>query len=240
MGNECTRACRFCSVKTSNKPAPLDPNEPMNVAIAISKWPVDYVVLTSVDRDDLDDFGAGHFAKTVTLIKEKRPGIMIECLCGDFNGRKELAEIVLDSGLDVFSHNIETVEGLTSEVRDRRASYQQSLDILGYAKEYNSKIYTKSSIMVGCGESKDEIFKSMQDLRERNVDFLTIGQYMRPTKGHLKVQSYVDPGTFEEYNEKAKLFGFKYAACGPLVRSSFKAAEYFSTFKKSNSNVELK
>ena len=232
MGKECTRACKFCSVKTSRQPAALDPNEPENVANAISKWDVNYVVLTSVDRDDLEDFGAGHFAKTISLIKEKKPEILVECLCGDFNGKTELITIVVNGGLDVFAHNVETVERLTPHVRDRRASYNQSLDILRYCKERHPNVYTKSSIMVGCGESKQEIFQTMADLRRSHVDFLTIGQYMRPTKGHLKVDSYVHPDTFKEYEQKAYEIGFMFAACGPLIRSSYKAAEFFVTSEK--------
>ena len=227
MGNECTRACRFCSVKTSNSPAPLDPQEPKRVAQAISQWSVDYVVLTSVDRDDLDDFGAQHFTQTVLEVKQLKPSILVECLVGDFNGREELALQVASSGLDVFAHNIETVERLTPEVRDRRASYHQSLGILQSVKKKFPLILTKSSIMLGCGESIEEVYQTMQDLRSCQVDLLTIGQYIQPTKGNLKVKQYIEPRIFVDLELKAIQMGFKFAACGPLVRSSYKAGELF-------------
>ena len=190
MGDECTRGCRFCSVKTSRAPKPLDPDEPENTAEAISRWGLDYVVLTSVDRDDLADGGANHFATTVELLKQKSPKILVECLTGDFQGDMKCVERVATSGLDVYAHNIETVEALTPYVRDRRAKYRQSLAVLKHAKDSKPSLMTKSSIMLGVGETDEEVYQALKDLREVGVDFVTLGQYMRPTKKHMKVHEY--------------------------------------------------
>ncbi|RKP18758.1 Lipoyl synthase [Rozella allomycis CSF55] len=217
----CTRGCRFCSVKTNRKPKPLDPMEPENTATAISKWGLDYVVLTSVDRDDLPDGGATHFASTVKLLKQKSPKLLIECLTGDFQGNKDHISIVAESGLDVYAHNIETVRNLTPFVRDRRAGFQQSLDVLLHAKSVNEKLITKSSIMLGCGEQDEEVLEALK------VDCVTLGQYMQPTKGHMKVHEYVSPEKFQYWNNIALDLGFLYVASGPLVRSSYKAGEFF-------------
>jgi lipoic acid synthetase len=244
MGDECTRGCRFCSVKTSRAPKPLDANEPENTAEAIFKWGLDYVVLTSVDRDgmicatmiilffyllDLIDGGASHFADTIRRIKSKNSKIMVETLTGDFQGNtKNVAEVV-DAGQEVFAHNLETVERLTPSIRDRRATYGQSLKVLDFAKSRKPSLLTKSSLMVGCGEEDSEIVQSMKDLRLAGVDFLTIGQYMRPTKRHMKVDSYIHPEKFEEYRKIGEQLGFKYVASGPLVRSSYRAGELYIT-----------
>ncbi|KAI9139096.1 lipoic acid synthetase precursor [Paraphysoderma sedebokerense] len=227
MGDECTRGCRFCSVKTNRKPKPLDPMEPENTAEAISRWGLDYVVLTSVDRDDLADGGAAHFASTVQLIKQKAPQILVECLTGDYQGHLPSVAHVAKSGLDVYAHNIETVESLTPFVRDRRATYRQSLSVLSHAKKSNPHLITKSSIMLGCGETYAEILQALKDLRSENVDVVTLGQYMRPTKKHMKVDRYVHPDEFKEWENEAKRLGFLYVASGPLVRSSYKAGEFF-------------
>lgn len=228
MGDTCTRGCRFCSVKTSRKPPPLDPDEPNNVAKAIGMWGLDYVVLTSVDRDDIPDGGAYHFASTVKHLKDFKPHIMVECLTGDFGGQMKMVEIMANSGLDVFAHNVETTEKFTPFVRDARASYRQSLQVLEHAKNnsMNKKILTKSSIMLGFGEPDDDVKQTMKDLRAVGVDCVTLGQYMQPTKRHLKVKEYVTPEKFHEWKEYGDQLGFLYTASGPLVRSSYKAGEF--------------
>lgn len=240
MGDTCTRGCRFCSVKTSRTPLPLNPEEPVNTATAITNWGLDYVVLTSVDRDDLSDGGASHIAETVKEIK-KRTNILVECLVPDFRGDKNCVEIIVDSNLDVFAHNIETVERLTPFVRDRRAEYRQSLKVLETAKECNPELITKSSIMLGLGETDEEIEQTMTDLREAGVDALTLGQYMQPTKRHLKVIEYITPEKFKKWENIGNELGFLYTASGPLVRSSYKAGEFFLTNilkKRRNKQIE--
>jgi lipoic acid synthetase len=227
MGDECTRGCRFCSVKTSRAPKPLDPMEPLNTAEAISRWGLDYVVLTSVDRDDLPDSGANHFAQTVRELKKRSPSILVECLTGDFKGNLDHAYIVASSGLNVFAHNIETVEDLTPVVRDHRATFKQSLSVLKHVKESLPRIITKSSIMLGLGETKDQVMHALKSLREINVDCITIGQYMQPTKKHMKVTEYVHPDVFSHWEKVGLELGFSYVASGPLVRSSYKAGEFF-------------
>lgn len=230
MGDTCTRGCKFCSVKTSRNPPPLNPDEPVNVAKAIGEWGLDYVVLTTVDRDDLPDGGANHFASTVKHLKEFNKNIMVECLTGDFAGQLDMVKIVAQSGLDVYAHNIETTEKFTPFVRDMRAGYRQSLGVLEAAKRFGSehskgRFLTKSSIMLGFGETDDEIKQTLKDLRSANVDCLTLGQYMQPTKRHLKVKEYVSPEKFDEWKEYGDQLGFLYTASGPLVRSSYKAGE---------------
>lgn len=228
LGDECTRGCKFCNVKTSSKPAPPDDDEPLNAALAIAKWGIDYVVLTSVDRDDLPDGGAGHFARTVRLLKEIRPSILVECLVSDFAGDLEAVALLAASGLDVYAHNLETVERLTRRARDRRASYEQSLRCLNHAKAINPNLVTKSSLMLGLGETRDEIRRAMHDLRKARVDVLTLGQYLRPTERHLSVVNYVSPDTFEHLAHVGETeYGFAYVAAGPMVRSSYKAGEFF-------------
>jgi len=227
MGDTCTRGCRFCSVKTSRAPPPLDPEEPRNTAVAVAKWGLDYVVLTSVDRDDVADAGSAHIAETIRELKKEKPSLMVECLSPDFAGDQECVKKVAESGLDVFAHNIETVERLTPFVRDPRAKYRQSLAVLKYVKEVKPDLVTKTSIMLGLGESDEEIQQAMNDLREVGVDCLTLGQYMQPTKRHLKVQEYVTPERFAHWESVGKSMGFLYTASGPLVRSSYKAGEFF-------------
>ncbi|OUM52090.1 hypothetical protein BVG19_g1246 [[Candida] boidinii] len=227
MGDTCTRGCRFCSVKTNRAPAPLDPNEPENTAEAISRWGLGYVVLTTVDRDDLPDGGSHHLKSTVEKIKFKAPEIKVEVLSGDFKGDLEMAKILATSPLDVFAHNLETVEDLTPFVRDRRATYRQSLAVLNTAKIANPNLITKTSIMLGFGESDEQIMKTLKDLREINCDVVTFGQYMRPTKRHMKVVEYIRPEKFDYWKETALKLGFLYCASGPLVRSSYKAGESF-------------
>ncbi|CDH58810.1 lipoic acid synthetase precursor [Lichtheimia corymbifera JMRC:FSU:9682] len=227
MGDECTRGCRFCSVKTNRNPAPLDPHEPEHTSEAIRRWGLDYVVLTSVDRDDLADGGSNHFAETISKIKTKAPHILVECLTGDFGGSLDCVETVAKSGLDVYAHNIETVEALTPYVRDRRAGFRQSISVLKHAKETRPDLITKTSIMLGCGETDDEVLHALQELRKANVDVVTLGQYMRPTKRHMKVHEYVTPEKFKHWETTGMEMGFKYVASGPLVRSSYKAGEFY-------------
>jgi len=226
MGDTCTRGCRFCSVKTSRAPPPLDPHEPENTAEAIRRWGVGYIVLTSVDRDDLPDGGAAHFAETIVKIKQKAPNILVEALTPDFQGHMASVGLLARSGLDVFAHNVETVESLTPQVRDRRAKYRQSLAVLKHAKESGARV-TKTSVMLGLGELDDEVEQTLCDLRNAKVDVVTFGQYMRPTKRHMKVTRYLSPAEFDRWKKVADDMGFLYVASGPLVRSSYKAGEFY-------------
>lgn len=228
LGDECTRGCRFCSVKTSRKPSPPDPNEPENTAKAICSWNIDYVVLTSVDRDDLPDQGSSHIAETIRSIKQQKPNLLVECLTPDFRGDKKCIETIVQSNLDVYAHNVETVRELQSQVRDHRANFDQSLNVLIHAKELNPNLITKTSIMLGLGETNDQIRETMRQIRTRaNVDCLTLGQYMQPTRRHLKVKEYIRPEVFEELKAYGESIGFLYVASGPLVRSSYRAGEFF-------------
>ncbi len=227
LGDTCTRGCRFCAVKTNSKGTPVDLEEPAKVADAVVAMKLRYVVLTMVDRDDLPDGGAKHVADTVREIKARDPEVLVEALTGDFQGKREQLEILLEGAPDVFAHNIETVLRLTPRVRDQRCSYVQSLDVLRAAKELVPDIVTKSSIMVGLGESEREIDQAMDDLRDNDVDVVTFGQYLRPTIKHLPVQEHVTPARFKAYGQRAERKGFLYVASGPLVRSSYKAAEYY-------------
>ncbi|KZF19284.1 mitochondrial Lipoyl synthase [Xylona heveae TC161] len=227
MGDTCTRGCRFCSVKTLKAPPPLDPHEPENTAEALSRWGLGYVVLTSVDRDDLVDGGAHHFAETISKIKQKAPTMLVEALTGDYAGDTEMVRLVAQSGLDVYAHNVETVEALTPMVRDRRATFRQSLKVLDTAKKAKEGLITKTSIMLGFGETEEQIWETLRELRAIDVDVVTFGQYMRPTKRHMKVEEYVTPAAFELWRQRALDMGFLYCASGPLVRSSYKAGEAF-------------
>ncbi|TVU20638.1 hypothetical protein EJB05_36853 [Eragrostis curvula] len=227
LGDTCTRGCRFCAVKTSNKPPPPDALEPLKTAVAVASWGVDYIVLTSVDRDDLPDGGSGHFAQTVRALKELKPGILVECLTSDFRGDLEAVSSLANSGLDVYAHNIETVRSLQRIVRDPRAGYDQSLAVLKHAKSSKEGMVTKSSIMLGLGETDDEVKQTMADLRAIDVDILTLGQYLQPTERHLTVRDYVTPEKFNFWKEYGESLGFLYVASGPLVRSSYRAGELF-------------
>jgi lipoyl synthase len=222
-----TRGCMFCAVNTNTKPSPPDPFEPFKTAEAVVQWGVDYIVLTSVDRDDIEDGGADHFALTVQLLKEKKPSILVECLVSDFAGSLSSVERLAKSGLDVYAHNIETVERLQRFVRDHRAGYQQSIKGLQHAKIVQPHVYTKTSIMLGLGETKEEVIQTMKDLRAVDVDVLTLGQYLRPTEQHLSVVEYVTPIQFKDYQAIGEQMGFKYVASGPMVRSSYKAGEFY-------------
>jgi lipoic acid synthetase len=230
-GDTCTRACRFCAIKTARRPPPLDPQEPENVAASIVAMKLKYVVLTSVDRDDLADGGAHHFAHTIRAIKRRDPSIVVEALVPDFRGDHKAVEIIVDSGLDVYAHNIETVKRLQYRVRDPRAGYLQSLRTLEYARKYGEKtgqnVYTKSSIMLGLGETESEINEAFDDLRTHGVDVVTLGQYLRPTMNHLPVERYLEPKEYTDLGKAAEAKGFLYVASGAMVRSSYKAAEFF-------------
>lgn len=228
MGDTCTRACKFCAVKTGNPMQKLDENEPKKIAQALAEIKLfDYVVLTSVNRDDLDDGGSSHFAECIKEIKKAYPEIIVEVLIPDFNGSVESLKKIVDAKPDVIAHNIETVERLQRKIRDARADYRQSLGVLENAKKMNPKIYTKSSIMLGLGETDEEVIQSMKDLRVINVDILTIGQYLRPTDWHIPISEFVEPSKFEYFKQKALELGFLFCASGPFVRSSYRAGELF-------------
>lgn len=227
MGDTCTRGCRFCAVKTAKQGIPLDPMEPQKVSDSIGLMRLDYVVITSVDRDDLEDGGALHFAQVITQVKKDHPKLIVEVLTPDFQGKLDLVEIVAGAGPHVFSHNLETVERLHPSVRDPRAKYHQSLNVLRHVQEKFPKIFTKSSLMLGCGEQDDEVLQALQDLRSAGASFLTLGQYLRPTKKHLAVSEFVAPEKFNFFKNMGEAFGFDYVASGPLVRSSYKAGEFF-------------
>ena len=227
MGDTCTRGCKFCHVKTGNPQGLLDPLEPENVGYSISQMGLKYVVVTSVDRDDLPDQGAAHFARTVRTIKKLDPHVIVEILTPDFRGEIHLIKQVVDSKPDVFAHNIETVKGLQKTVRDPRAGYKQSLSVLEAVKTQDSSQYTKSSLMLGLGESNEEILETLRDLRSVDCDVVTFGQYLQPTKRHLPVQEFVSPEKFQSWQKTAEALGFLYVASGPLVRSSYRAGEFF-------------
>jgi len=223
MGDVCTRACRFCAVDTGNPKGWLDDNEPNGAATTVELMGLKYVVLTSVDRDDLADGGAQHYADCIREIKRRNPNTAVEALTPDFNGRHEAIDTVVDTGLEVFAQNVETVKRLTHPVRDPRAGYQQTLDVLAYAKKRRPGVLTKTSLMLGLGETDEEIIETMDDLRAIGVDIVTFGQYLRPTVNHLPVDRYVTPEQFERYREIGLGKGFLEVVSGPLVRSSYRA-----------------
>jgi lipoic acid synthetase len=226
MGDRCSRGCNFCDVETGGMEA-LDPDEPANVADAVAEIGLDYVVLTSVDRDDLPDQGAAHFARTIRAIKERDPSILVEVLIPDFQGQPELVRKIVDAQPDVIAHNVETVERLQWPVRDRRAGYEQSLSVLEQVTA-ESDIYTKTSIMLGLGEYAHEVYQTLSDLREADVDVVTLGQYLQPSRSHLDVYDYVHPDAFDTWRRVAEEeLDFLYCASGPMVRSSYKAGELF-------------
>jgi len=225
MGAVCTRACRFCSVDTGNPRGWLDEDEPENTARSVELMRLKYIVLTSVNRDDLPDGGAAHYAAAIRAIKRRTPAVAVEALTPDFQGVMRDVEVVIDSGLEVFAQNVETVKRLTHPVRDPRASYEQTLAVLAHAKQYKPQVLTKTSLMLGLGETDEEIAATMDDLRAANVDLLTLGQYLRPTKHHLEVQRFVTPAQFDTYREWALEKGFRECVSGPLVRSSYRAEQ---------------
>lgn len=227
LGDTCTRGCRFCHVKTAKEGQAVDPFEPHKVAMTVSQLGLEYVVLTMVDRDDLPDQGADHVAKTIEQLKKRAPNLLVEMLTGDFRGDRACIERVVRAKPDVFAHNVETVERLQGQVRDGKANYRQSLDVLRTVKDVDPTRFTKSSLMLGLGETEDEVIQGMRDLRSVDCDILTLGQYLRPTPWHLEVQEYVTPQRFDALAAKAKELGFLYCAAGPLVRSSYRAGEFF-------------
>lgn len=227
MGDVCSRACRFCMVTPGRPGGTLDRLEPENIALALSQMGLRYVVLTSVDRDDLPDGGAAHFAETIMLVKERIPGLLVEVLIPDFQDDLDAIRTVARARPDVIAHNIETTLSLTPKVRDPRANYWQSLSVLRNVKKVNPRIFTKSSVMVGLGETEEEVVLAMAHLRRAGVDFLTVGQYLRPSSRHLPVIEYVKPSQFERYRALGEGLGFRYVASGPLVRSSYRAGELF-------------
>lgn len=242
MGDTCTRGCRFCAVKTGNPRGKLDEQEPKKVAYAISKLGLKYVVITSVDRDDLPDHGSGHFAETISNLKKHDPEVIIEVLTPDFLGNREWIEKIVLARPDVYAHNIETVERLTPKVRDPRAKYRQTMDVLRLVKEVDQHRYTKSSIMLGLGEQDEEVLQTLKDLRSVGCDVVTFGQYLQPTTRHLKVFEYVTPEKFSFWKTRAEEMGFLYVASGPLVRSSYRAGEFFmeGIIKKQRERHEAK
>jgi lipoyl synthase len=236
MGSVCTRACRFCAVDTGNPHGWLDPEEPLNTARAVKLMDLKYIVITSVDRDDLPDGGAEHYAACVREIKKMNPETAVEALTPDFNGVLADVEKVVDSGLEVFAQNIETVRRLTHPVRDPRASYDQTLAVLKHAKRHRPDMLTKTSLMLGLGEQDHEIMQTMHDLRAAGVDILTLGQYLRPTPNHLVVERYVTPDEFETYRAEGLEKGFLEVVAGPLVRSSYRADQ---VLQKNNVGIAI-
>ena len=227
MGDTCTRGCKFCHVKTGNPKGWLDNEEPQKVARALASLGLTYVVLTSVDRDDLSDGGADHFAKTVEAIKQSSPQTIVEVLIPDFQGDTAALDRVIESGSEVIAHNVETVESLTQVVRDGRCNYRISLEVLRYIKQKAPRIHTKSSIMLGLGETIDQVLSAMEDLRAVGVSILTLGQYLRPSSWHLPVTEYIHPTVFAELEREGLQRGFLSVPSGPLVTSSYRAAEKF-------------
>ena len=228
LGDVCTRGCRFCAV-TTGKPTTTDLAEPFRVAEQVAAMELDYVVLTSVNRDDLPDGGAAIFARTIRATRARAPKILIEVLTPDFQGDLDDVATVVDAGPDVFAHNVETVERLQRRVRDARAHWAQSLAVLEFARARASRApsLTKTSLMLGVGETPDEVLAALRQLRGVGCDVVTFGQYLRPSARHLEVQEYVTPERFAEYRAAALGMGFVYCASGPLVRSSYRAGEYF-------------
>lgn len=235
MGSVCTRACRFCAVDTGNPNGWLDANEPENAADSVRIMNLKYIVLTSVDRDDIDDGGAAHFAACVAAIRQVNPETAVEALTPDFQGDMSAVDVVVAAPLQVFAHNIETVARLTDIVRDPRATYAQSLAVLERAKLSRPDILTKSGLMLGLGETDDEIRDAMQDLLDRRVDLLTLGQYLRPTSNHLPVQRFVRPEEFDRYRDWGLSMGFTEVVSGPLVRSSYRAER---ALEKNNAGLQ--
>ena len=223
MGAVCTRACRFCSVDTGNPRGWLDAEEPENTARSVELMKLKYIVLTSVNRDDLPDGGAQHYADAIRAIKRRTPHVAVEALTPDFQGVMKDVETVMDSGLDVFVQNVETVRRLTHPVRDPRAGYQQTIDVLAHAKRYRPAVLTKTSLMLGLGETDAEVLEVLRDLRRHGVDMLTVGQYLQPSKHHLPVARFPHPDEFRVFEQEAGRMGFVHAACGPMVRSSYHA-----------------
>lgn len=227
-GKSCTRDCRFCSVEHDRRPPPPDPNEPQQLAEAIAQMKLDYAVITVVNRDDLPDGGAAHYRACLDAVHNSRPDVGLELLCSDLSGNEYALESLLDGApLNVFAHNVETVERLTPNVRDRKASFTVSLKILEKAKELRPELMTKSSLMLGLGESDKDLIDSLKALRGAGVELLTLGQYLAPSTAHYPVLSFISPTQFDEWKHEAMALGFKGVASGPLVRSSFQAGDLY-------------
>lgn len=243
MGEVCTRGCKFCHVKTGNPKGVLDPLEPEKVGYSIAQMGLEYVVITSVDRDDLPDQGAAHFSRTIRTIKKLDDHVIIEILTPDFRGEMDLVAQLVDAKPDVFAHNVETVERLQKKVRDPRANYKQSLGVLEHVKKHDPTRYTKTSLMLGLGETDEEILQTLKDLRAIDCDVITFGQYLQPTQRHIPVIEYITPEKFKYWQQTAEDLGFLYVASGPLVRSSYRAGEFFmkgvieKTRKQNSNNV---
>lgn len=228
LGEVCTRGCRFCNVKTGNPNGWLDPAEPQQVAESAALMKLKYVVITMVDRDDLDDGGAAHVAQVIRNVKEVNPGIVVELLAGDFKGSDEALKVILAEKPEVYAHNIETIERLSPRVRDARANYRQSLRALKRVREIaDYPVFTKSAIMLGLGEEELEVQQSLRDLREHGCEFINMGQYMRPTNKHLSIKRFAHPDEFDRLGAYAASIGFIAVASAPLVRSSYKANVYY-------------
>ncbi|HZU99760.1 MAG TPA: lipoyl synthase [Planctomycetota bacterium] len=227
LGRTCTRGCRFCAVQTAQKGDAVDPDEPEKLAYAISQLGLTYVVVTMVDRDDLPDGGSSQVARAIAELRRRSPELLVEVLVSDFRGDRDQVSTVARARPDVFAHNIEVVERLQPNVRDARCGYRQSLDVLATAKKVAPEVVTKSSIMLGLGETEAEVVQAMRDLRASGVEVLTLGQYLRPSPWHLPVAEWIEPRRFDEYREIGLREGFAYVASGPLVRSSYRAGEFF-------------
>ncbi|MFG1497710.1 lipoyl synthase [Saccharospirillum sp. HFRX-1] len=225
MGDVCTRACKFCAVDTGNSHGWLDPEEPENTAQSVALMGLNYIVLTSVNRDDIEDGGAAHYAATVKRVKEVNPETAVEALTPDFQGKLSDVEVVVDSGIEVFAQNVETVRRLTHPVRDPRASYEQTLAVLEHAKRYKPEVLTKTSLMLGLGETEDEIIEALDDLKAIGVDIVTFGQYLQPSLNHLPVERYVTPEEFQKYRQWGLERGFLEVVSGAFVRSSYRAEQ---------------
>jgi len=238
MGDVCTRGCKFCNVDTG-KPYELDSEEPQHVAEAIKDWNLRYVVITSVCRDDLPDEGSEHFARTIQCIKSNCPNTIVESLIPDFSGNKKFIETIVRAKPSVIGHNVETVERLSTYVRDLRANYNQSLKVLKYVKELDSSIFTKSSLMLGLGESEEEILQTAQDLRDANVDMITLGQYLQPSTSHLPVKEFVTPEKFYQLKLDLRKLEFLHVKSGPFVRSSFRASDVIDLIIKNTEKEQL-
>ncbi|MHB8585483.1 MAG: lipoyl synthase [Thermoplasmatota archaeon] len=239
MGDTCTRGCRFCAVKTARTPPPVDIDEPAKLVEAVRAMKLRYVVVTSVDRDDLPDQGAGHFAACIRALRESDPDLLVEVLIPDFQGDPDLVRLIVEAGPHVLAHNVETVPRLTPVVRDPRAGFEQSLKVLAHAKALGQKV-TKSAIIAGFGETDEEVVDTMKALRAVDCDILTIGQYLRPSAWHVPVAQWVEPAVFDRYRIQGEALGFRYVASGPLVRSSYRAGELFveSLLRKGGSVVQ--
>ena len=227
LGDTCTSGCKFCNMKTGYPKTAPDPSEPERLAQAVQAMKLDYVVVTSVDRDDLTDGGSNHFASCIRAIKHLSPTMHVEVLIPDFRGDKKQIQNIINAHPDVIAHNLETVRSLQGKVRDHRAGYEQSLSVLRIVKELDPTIYTKSALMLGLGEQDLEVLQTFKDLKKNNVDILTLGQYLRPSDWNLAVEKYVTPEKFSYFENEARILGFLYVAAGPFVRSSYRAGELF-------------